>query len=190
MARKKGGSSAMVAKPTGQHLQLLEEIWRDKEALQRHLRDHYIDELDDKGETLLHVACADTRDFVGNSDTLVKQLLLAGADFNLASTTEGFTPLMVARTPEAASCLLDNGADIERECNEECTALHSACAGGRLAVAKVLLKRGAEHHILKSSKGGATPLSAAFTADETDIIMLLLQYLFAQADFDINHPTL
>jgi uncharacterized protein len=190
MARKKGGSSAMVAKPTGQHLQLLGEIWRDKEALQRHLRDHYIDELDDKGETLLHVACADTRDFVGNSDTLVKQLLLAGADFNLASTTEGFTPLMVARTPEAASCLLDNGADIERECNEECTALHSACAGGRLAVAKVLLKRGAEHHILKSSKGGATPLSAAFTADETDIIMLLLQYLFAQADFDINHPTL
>jgi uncharacterized protein len=180
----------MIAKPTGKHLQLLEEIWHDTSVLQRHLQDHNIDEPDDKGETLLHVACADSKCFAGSSDTLVKQLLQAGADCNLASALQGFTPLMMAGIADIASCLLDNGADIERVCSEGCTALHLACDGGRLAVAKVLLKRGAEQHILKSSSKGATPLSAAFAANEVDIIMLLLQYLFAQADFDINHPRL
>jgi ankyrin repeat protein len=194
MARKKG-SSTTVAKPAGKYLQLLEEIWRDEGVLQRHLQDHNIDEADAKGETLLHVACADTKSFVGNSDTLVKQLLQAGADCNLATTSdlvdsEKVTPLMLATTAEVASCLLDNGADIERESNKGCTALYMACAHGRLAVAKVLLKRGAYHHILKGNEIGASPLSAAFVCDKVDITMLLLEYLFALDDFDINHPTL
>jgi ankyrin repeat protein len=52
------------------------------------------------------------------------------------------------------------------------------------------LKRGAEQHILKTSKSSATPLSAAFLSDHVDIVMLLMEYLVAQADFDTNHPTL
>jgi ankyrin repeat protein len=96
----------------------------------------------------------------------------------------------LATTADVASLLLDNGADIERECNEGCTALYSACKCGQLAVAKVLVKRGAEQHILKSSDSGATALSAACSAGEADIVMLLFQHLLTQADFDINHPTL
>jgi uncharacterized protein len=190
MARKKGSSLAIAAKPTGKHLQLLEEIWRDKGVLLRHLQDHNIDEHDANGESLLHVACADTKSLVGSSDTLVKQLVQAGADCNLATTSTGYTPLMLARTAEVASCLLDNGADIDRECNKGSTALYLACSGGHLAVAKVLLKRGAEQHILKASMNGTNPLSAALVFKKVDIAMLLLEHLLAQADFDINHPTL
>jgi ankyrin repeat protein len=154
MSRKQG--SAMAAQPTSKYHQLLEAIWRDKSVLQRHLEDHTIDEpqTDAMGDTLLHVAVSDAMSSAGSSDTLVKQLLQAGADCNLATRSEGFTALMLARTANVA---------IERECNGGCTALYFACAGGRLAVAKVLLKRGAVQHILKSTKTGTTPLCAAFT---------------------------
>jgi ankyrin repeat protein len=190
MARKKKAASARPAKPVGEHLKLVDEILRDNAVLQRHMQHSTIDELNDKGGTLLHVACSTS--FVGSSDALVKLLLQAGADCNLASTLEGFTPLMLATTADIASCLLDNGADIERECNEGRTALHLACQNALqpVAVVGVLLKRGAEQQILKSSKDGATPLGAAFTVGAVNTVMLLLQHLLAQADFDINNPTL
>eukprot|EP00953_Heterococcus_sp_UTEX-ZZ885_P010252 5986-Heterococcus_DN1.PRE.2 len=141
MARKKGSSSAATAKSADKYVQL----WRS-----RHLQDHNIDEPDAKGETLLQMASVDTRSFLGSSDTVVKQLLQEGADCNLATTPDGYTPLMLASTAEIASCLLDNGADIARECTTGRTALHLACDDGRLAVVKTLLKRGAEQHILKT----------------------------------------
>jgi uncharacterized protein len=189
MARKKAAAASLV-RPIEEHLKLLKEIWRDKGVLQRHLQHSTIDELNDKGGTLLHVACSDTRSFAGSSDALVKLLLQAGADCNRATTSEGFTPLMLASTAAIASCLLDNGADIGRECTEGSMALHLACKNGQLAVVRVLLKWGAEQHILKRSTGCATALNVAFAFDEVEIIMLLLQHLFEQADFDINHPML
>jgi ankyrin repeat protein len=97
---------------------------------------------------------------------------------------------MLATTADIASCLLDNGADIERQCTEGSMALHLACKNGQLAVVRLLLKWGAEQHILKSDKGCATALNVAFVFDEVEIFMLLLQHLFEQADFDINHPML
>jgi hypothetical protein len=78
MARKKAAAASLV-RPIEEHLKLLKEIWR-KGVLQRHLQHRTIDELNDKGGTLLHVACSDTRSFAGSSDALVKLLLQAGAD--------------------------------------------------------------------------------------------------------------
>jgi hypothetical protein len=57
----------------------LQDVWRDKETLQQHLRDHSINELDANGGTLLHVACGDAS-FGAQSLFLAKQLLQAGAD--------------------------------------------------------------------------------------------------------------
>jgi ankyrin repeat protein len=155
MARKKGSLSTAAAKWADKNEQLLEEIWRNNEVLQQHLQDHNIDETDAEGATLLQIASVDCRSVLGSSDTVVKQLLQAGADCNLATMPDGYTPLMLASTAEIASCLLDNGADIDSECTSGRTALHLACDDGRLAVAKVLLKRGAEQHILKATKNGA-----------------------------------
>jgi ankyrin repeat protein len=50
---------------------------------------------------------------------------------------------MVTNSRNTANCLLDHGADIERETDEGSTALEQACGADRLAVVKVLLKRGA-----------------------------------------------
>ena len=69
------------------HLRVLQDVWRDKETLQRHLRDHSIDDPNEAGETLLHVACASAR-FGGHSSFLVKQLLQAGADPNMATASK------------------------------------------------------------------------------------------------------
>jgi uncharacterized protein len=121
---------------------------------------------------------------------VVKQLLRAGADVNCTCTEQGLTPLMLTASSDIASCLLDNGADISRECSEGFTALGAASAKGNLAVVHVLLKRGAESHILKHSKNAHTPLSAAVSSQHEEIAVLLLRHLVVQPDFDINHPRL
>jgi ankyrin repeat protein len=97
---------------TGLFMQVLLGMWHQTGALQQILdAGHDINELDARGEALLHVACADTESFAGRSDTLVKQLLQAGADPNVATSPHGFTPLMMTDSAEVAACLLNNGAD-------------------------------------------------------------------------------
>jgi hypothetical protein len=82
MARKK----AVAAKPKPNDLfgQLVYNMWRDSGALQRHLdAGHSINATDEFGDTVLHVSCfPDVETMSKCSDTLVKQLLQAGADPN------------------------------------------------------------------------------------------------------------
>jgi ankyrin repeat protein len=54
----------------------------------------------------------------------------------------------------------------------------------------VLLQRGAVWQVLKVSKSGRTPLSAAANNGHDDVTLLLLQHLILQPGFDINHPRL
>jgi uncharacterized protein len=90
------------------------------------------------------VACGpDVEHLSKGSDTLIKQLLQAGADPNARTAAPGHTALMLSRSSAVANCLLDNGADIELKTDDGCVALHVACANGRLAVVKTLLARGA-----------------------------------------------
>jgi ankyrin repeat protein len=97
---------------------------------------------------------------------------------------------MLTASADIATCLLDNGADINSQCNEGFTALGTASARGCLAVVHVLLKRGAESHVLKHSQNAHTPFSAAINNDHEEITMLLLRHLVLQPDFNINHPRL
>jgi Ankyrin repeats (3 copies) len=166
MARNK--AAAAVAKATKPHSvyedygQLLHAMLHDPSVLQRHLGvGHDINIPDSKGDTLLILACARKIEALSKgSDTLVKQLLRAGADPNTMSR-EGFTPLMVTSSPNVANCLLDHAADIKRENDYGSTALAMACGANSLAAVKVLLKRGAVKQLCQVSKDGHTPLSAA-----------------------------
>jgi ankyrin repeat protein len=187
MARKKAAAVKAPPRPKDAYSQLLYDMWRDPGVLQGHLdAGHGIDTLNAEGETLLHRACcADLKVLTKGSDTLVKQLLQAGADPN-ARFREGLTPLMLTRSPDLANCLLDHGADIERETAYGSSALELACGGGDLPVAKILLKRGAVEQILKSSKSGDKPLEAAASNKHEDVTLLLLQHLVLQPGFDIN----
>jgi ankyrin repeat protein len=101
---------------TDSYGQLVLDMWRDPSALQRHLdAGHSIDPPSSQGEPLLYVACARVVETLSKgSDTLVKQLMQAGANPN-ASTRDGFTALMQTSSSDVAHYLLDNGADIERE---------------------------------------------------------------------------
>jgi ankyrin repeat protein len=193
MARKKATPVAKAPKPLYEdYRQLLYAMWHDPSVLQQHLNAGVgINTPDPRSYTLLYLACGqDVEDTLSKgSDTLVKQLLQAGADPNLGNR-DGFTPLMVTNPCNTANCLLDHGADIERESNQCSTALEQACAGGRRSVVKVLLRRGAAGQILQASKSGHTPLSAAVTHGHEEITLLLLQQLVTQSSFDIDHPRL
>jgi uncharacterized protein len=193
MARKKAAAVAEKApKPLYKDYgQLLHAMWHDPSVLQQHLHASFgINTPDPRGYTLLYLACdQDAEALTKGSDTLVKQLLQAGADPN-CRTRDGFTPLMVANSPSMANCLLDHGADIEREANDGSSVLEQACHGGASAVVKILLERGASGQILKGNDSGHTPLSVAVNKGYGDLTLLLLQHLVLQPGFDINHPRL
>jgi ankyrin repeat protein len=182
--------------PTDLYGKLLLDMRRDPSVLQRHLDSgHRIDAAlpQAQGETLLYRACS--RDIeallsLKGSEALVKQLLRAGADPNSRNCSEGWTALMATSSADVADYLLDNGADIEREADDGSTAIEKACAGGKMAVVKVLLKRGALAQLLHVSKSGHTALSAAVNSQHEDVTLLLLQNLVQQPGFDINHPRL
>jgi ankyrin repeat protein len=95
MARKKAAVKA-ASRPQDAYGQLLFDMWRDDSVLQRQLNSgHSFDMRDSQGKTLHYRACGvDVEALTKGSDTLVKQLLQAGADSNF-KCREGLTPLMV-----------------------------------------------------------------------------------------------
>jgi ankyrin repeat protein len=192
MARKKAAAAAKApGRPADVYGQLLYDMWRDRSVLQRHLdAGHNIDTLSSRGSNLLcRACCVDVEALTKGSDTLVKQLLQAGADPN-SRFIKGLTPLMMTRSPEVANCLLDHGADIARETDDGSFVLGLACSYGDPVIAKVLFKRGAAEQILKVNKSGHTPFSAAVNSGNEDVTLLLLQHLVLQPGFDINHSQL
>eukprot|EP00953_Heterococcus_sp_UTEX-ZZ885_P001301 1214-Heterococcus_DN1.PRE.1 len=138
--------------------------------------------------------CPDIEDLLNlkSSEALVKQLLQAGANPNSRNHcewSEGWLPLMLTSSPEVAELLLDNGADITREADDGMIAIIAACARGKLAVVKILLKRGALEQLERVSNSNHTALSAAVNNQHEDVALLLLRHLVSQG-FDINHPRL
>jgi ankyrin repeat protein len=191
MARKKAAAAYKIpSRRADVYGQLLFDMWRDSSVLQRHLDGgQSIEKHNSEGETLLYRACnLDIEDVSRGSDTLVKQLLQAGADPNSRSIA-GYTPLMLACSPDVANCLLNNGADIALESDVGSTALELTSAHGNVPVVKVLLKRGAPGQLLQKSRLH-TPLSAAIHNKHEEVVVLLLHHLLLQPDFDINFSQL
>lgn len=108
---------------------------------------------------LIHLAA-----FQGSTD-MARMLLDRGLDPNQSRVLgEGpapaqTRPLHFVRTPEMASLFLSRGADPDLQGGEGDTALHFACAKGRLEVAMVLMRAGADHTVL--NHGGMTALQTA-----------------------------
>jgi Ankyrin repeats (3 copies) len=155
------------------------------QALQRHLAaGHAVDELNPLGLSCLHLACR-----AGGGLSAAKLLLLAGADPNIMSTPKGYTPVMLAESVDIASYLLDNGADIEKVSSDGSTVLLVACCHGGLPVVRLLLERGAQRQILQRDASGESALGVARDLRDESVAMLLVEHVFAQQGFDVNHPS-
>jgi ankyrin repeat protein len=106
---------------------------------------------------------------------------LLGRDRTLANAvaTDGFTPLGLAAFfghADAARLLLDNGADpnLPAQNPTNVAPLHSAVAGGSVAIVRELLARGADVH--RRQQAGLTPLHGAAFEGSEEMIRLLLAH--------------
>jgi uncharacterized protein len=93
----------------------------------------------------------------GNLEAL-KQHIAAGSNINEKDPFGGSSPLISASVfgkTEAARILIDAGADINFQNNDQSTALHTAAFFCRPEIVKMLLDKGADKTI--KNKFGATP---------------------------------
>lgn len=103
----------------------------------------------------LHLAAAD------GDETLVRELLAAGADLELADSN-GERPLHAAASSGQAGCLrllLQAGADTEAADAHGHTAVHWAAAAGQEGCLRVLIEHGAQ--LERRDRNGLTPLALA-----------------------------
>jgi ankyrin repeat protein len=174
------------------YAQVLSDMRHDSGALQRHLSRHGFtdpERIREHTTTLLHTVCVDGA--LRKPESVVQQLIQAGADPNMPQCHGGtcVTALMFTTSAELADCLLDNGADINKQTEEGFTVLHFAVFG-QLKLVKMLLKRGAQEQILKRNKSGEMPFSTALYDGQVEVALLFLEQLLLRPDFDINHPRL
>jgi ankyrin repeat protein len=177
------------AKLAGPFAQVLSDMRHDSKALQQHLSQLGLTDPEKIREhtttMLMHAVCLDSA--FKKPESVVKQLIQA--DPNMVQDGTGATALMLTTSAETASCLLDNGADVNKQTEETLTVLHYAVEGP-LALVKVLLKPGAQEQILRRRKTGETPFSMAVYCGEVEVALLMLEQLLLRPGFDINHPRL
>ncbi|XP_014676382.1 PREDICTED: putative ankyrin repeat protein RF_0381, partial [Priapulus caudatus] len=140
------------------------------------LRAHY------RGDgTMLHAAVAGGNARVlspacsGQLD-IMRLLLEAGADPNVAETKSGVTPLMraVREGKEAAvQMLLSHGADVNAADSYGETSLYHVPCSGRLDIMRLLLEAGANPNVAKT-ESGETPLIKAVREGEEAVARMLL----------------
>ena len=93
----------------------------------------------------------------GNIDAL-KQHIAAGSNLNEKDPFGGSSPLISACVfgkPDAAKLLIDAGAELDFQNNDEATALHTAAFFCRPEIVKMLLEKNANKTV--KNKYGATP---------------------------------
>jgi uncharacterized protein len=108
----------------------------------------------------------------------LEELLDADPSLAQAFAPDGFTALHLAAffgQEDAAQALLERGADVAavaRNPDLQVTPLHSAAAGGHIAIVKLLLEHGADPNARQG--GGFTPLHSAAQNDDRESVEALL----------------
>lgn len=131
-----------------------------------------INQCNDEGFSALHFA------YRSKNIKIMKLLISAKVDVNIASKKEGITVLHMACSDgneEVVQLLIDSKADLDKPTNEEKNfPLHFACKHKHATLVKMLIKAGAEPN--PSSEKGVTPLSMAWASQRNEL-----------CDFIINH---
>jgi len=132
---------------------------------------------DEKGSTLLHLACNK-----GNLE-VVEFLIEKGADIE-AVNSGGFTPLQIASSRgqrEVVELLINKGSNINAINQKmDMTALDLTLMREiqthKLAIAPFLIEKGAEFDVNKKSRGGYSPLDMAIIFGYTEAVEYLIGY--------------
>ena len=128
---------------------------------------------DEDGETALHMAA------LSGCTAEARLLLQHGADPNLADN-KGNSPLIRAAMASGdagrgvAALLLDAEAEIDHQNKNGATALHFACYGSNVEVAKLLLECGANKNLI--GNGMELKAWAAYAANKEEMLALLDRY--------------
>ena len=122
-----------------------------------------------KNQTLMHVAVRT------NDVKMIKLLIDYKAEINAKSTDKGETPLHEAilnAKPLMVKCLLENGANIDFQCNDLETPLHKAVKSNNLQLVQILLQRGANMNLMSKENSA---LHIAIWEGYDDIVKLLIK---------------
>lgn len=152
------GQTLLITATSGNHPEIVDYLVKKGANL---------DQADLQGYTAFHYACS-----LGHMEVL-KQVLI---DVNKA-TTNGLTPLILASGKghiEVVRYLIELGAQQDLKQNLGKTALHGACANGRLDVVKELLKSNAETKINITDNNGMTPLMEAVCKNQLEVVRYLI----------------
>ena len=106
----------------------------------------------------------------------IRQHIEAGSDINVLEPSRASTPLISAAflgKTEAATLLIDAGADLNYQNVDGSTALHTAAAFGKPEVAKILIDAGADLN-LQNNQGSTALHTAAFFC-RVEIVEALLE---------------
>ena len=124
-------------------------------------------------EVSLYVAACD------GDITKTKKLLMLGANVN-ATDVRGYSPLMMAEActtrpgrPELVELLIANGAAVNLQARDGCTALMYAAKNGDTQAVKALLKSGASVNIADNEGQTALMNAVTFSCDEETVRALL-----------------
>jgi ankyrin repeat protein len=107
---------------------------------------------------------------------LVSEAANKGAQLNVRSDQNGYTPLMTAIYRDQTAIvdiLLSKGADIEARANDGSTPLIIAAIGGQRHIVEMLLRKGAR--IDSAQNEGYTPLLWAAYWGHTDLVKYLVE---------------
>ena len=165
--------SDLLSKLQGRNVALLEAAKADDERQIRALlaKGAKVGEVDQLGETALHIAAA-----VSTDGRTVQLLLDTGVDVNLISTqgVMSQTPLLSACRNHAvhtARILLQHGADPKIDCNG--TAVSYAAMHGNIGVVQLLLEHGVD---VEAPWRSDTVLHIAAGRKHTAMVQLLLDH--------------
>jgi ankyrin repeat protein len=135
------------------------------------------------GAAMLHQVCSYSICNCCTRESLVQLLLDHGADPNLPSEN-GATALMLTNSVAVAKLLMNSGANVMARCERGFTALCVHAEAGRMALCKLLIKKGGRELVNSGDNLGDKPLTKAARSGHEDVALLLLEH--QDAAFDVN----